>query len=403
VRLLLFAAKLGYQIRAFADAAQRLGIDAQLVTDRCHVLNDPWADHAIPARFDDPHHSVESITGPADGIVAVADRPLYLAALAAQRLGLRFHSPASILASQNKHTARDAFRNAGLLVPAYRRYPLGAAPAQQQFPCVLKPLALSGSRGVIRANNAAEFAEAWARIGKLLASPEIRERRDDADSFIQVEDYVPGREFAVEGLLTQGRLRVLAIFDKPQPLEGPFFEETIYVTPSREDPETQARIVAAMETAVQAVGLSDGPLHGECRVDAQGVWVLEVAGRPIGGLCSKALTFNGGQPLEELVLRHALGEDFDAQLDGPCSGVMMIPVPGSGVLATVQGLDAARQAPGVTDLVITAKEGERLVPLPEGNSYPGFIFARGKSSIEVEASLLKAHQKLDFQLLKTLN
>ena len=404
MRLLLFAAKLGYQIRVFEEAARRLGIDVQLVTDRCHILDDPWGDHALAVRFDDPLASLEAITGSYDGIVAVADRPLYLAALAAQKLGVAFHSPLSIQTSQNKHQAREAFRATGLLVPTFRRLPISASPTgeDETYPCVLKPLALSGSRGVIRANNPVEFRAAWHRIAKLLNSGEIRERRDEADGFIQIETYIPGREFAIEGLLTKGRLRVLAIFDKPDPLEGPFFEETVYVTPSRESVEVQARIVEAMELAVAAVELSDGPLHGECRVNDAGVWVLEVAGRPIGGLCAKALSFNGGQPLEELVLRHALGEEFDAQLDGPASGVMMIPVPGAGVLERVKGVDEARQVPGITDVIITAKESERLVPLPEGNSYPGFIFARADSPSSVELSLHKAHTLIQFQLLTIL-
>ncbi len=404
MRLLLFAAKLGYQIRVFEEAARRMGIDVQLVTDRCHILDDPWGDHALAVRFDDPLSSLEAITGRYDGIVGVADRPLYLAALAAQNLGLAFHSPLSIQASQNKHCAREAFRAAGLLVPNFRRLPLSASPdgEDETYPCVLKPLALSGSRGVIRANDPAEFRAAWHRIARLLNSGEILERRDEADAFIQIETYIPGREFAIEGLLTKGRLRVLAIFDKPDPLEGPFFEETLYVTPSRESIESQANIVEAIERAVAAVGLSNGPLHGECRVNDAGVWVLEVAGRPIGGLCAKALSFNGGQPLEELVLRHALGEDFDAQLDGPASGVMIIPVPGAGVLERVGGVDEARQVPGITDVIITAKESERLVPLPEGNSYPGFIFARADSPSSVELSIRKAYHLIQFHLLTIL-
>lgn len=403
--MLLFAAKLGYQIRVFAEAATRLGIEVQLVTDRCHILDDPWGDRAIAVRFEDPHGSLDSIVGPADAVVAVADRPLYLAALTAQKLGLPFHSPGSIRRSQNKHSAREAFRTAGLLVPLFERFPVGQAsrPVPAGYPCVLKPLALSGSRGVIRANDAAEFRQAWERIAKLLESGEIRERRDDADRFIQVESYLPGREYAVEGLVRQGRLQVLAIFDKPEPLEGPFFEETIYTTPSRESVEVQSRIVEAMERAVTALGLSDGPLHGECRVNDEGVWVLEAAGRPIGGLCARALSFNGGQPLEELILRHALGEELTAKLDGEASGVMMIPVPGAGVLEGIDGVDEASRVAGVFDLIVTAKTGERLVPLPEGNSYPGFIFARGSNATLVEHSLRKAHERLHFRLLKTLN
>jgi len=401
VRLLLFAAKLGYQIRVFEEAARRLGIDVQLVTDRCHILADPWGDRAVPVRFDDAVGSLLAIEGPAEGVIAVGDRPLWLAALAAQKLGMPFHSPESIAKSQNKHLAREAFRAAGLLVPRYERRAIQAAnEVSGPYPVVLKPLALSGSRGVIRANNDEEFRAAWARIAKLLESGEIRERREEADRFIQVETYIPGREFAVEGILRQGQLQVLAIFDKPEPLEGPFFEETIYVTPSQESQETQARIVEAIERAVAAVGLSDGPLHGECRVNDSGVWVLEVAGRPIGGLCARALTFDGGKPLEEILLQAALGETREARLDDGASGVMMIPVPGAGILERVEGIEEAAR---FAEVMITAKEGERLVPLPEGNSYPGFLFARGTAPASVTAALRQAHGRLNFRLLKALH
>jgi len=401
VRLLLFAAKLGYQIRVFEEAARRLGIDVQLVTDRCHILDDPWGDRAVPVRFDDAVGSLLAIEGPAEGVIAVGDRPLWLAALAAQKLGMPFHSPESIAKSQNKHLAREAFRAAGLLVPRYERRAIQAAnEVSGPYPVVLKPLALSGSRGVIRANNDEEFRAAWARIAKLLESGEIRERREEADRFIQVETYIPGREFAVEGILRQGQLQVLAIFDKPEPLEGPFFEETIYVTPSQESQETQARIVEAIERAVAAVGLSDGPLHGECRVNDSGVWVLEVAGRPIGGLCARALTFDGGKPLEEILLQAALGETREARLDDGASGVMMIPVPGAGILERVEGIEEAAR---FAEVMITAKEGERLVPLPEGNSYPGFLFARGTAPASVTAALRQAHGRLNFRLLKALH
>lgn len=401
MRLLLFAAKLGYQIRVFEEAARRLGIDVQLVTDRCHILADPWGDRAVPVRFDDAVGSLLAIEGPAEGVIAVGDRPLWLAALAAQKLGMPFHSPESIAKSQNKHLAREAFRAAGLLVPRYERRAIQAAnEVSGPYPVVLKPLALSGSRGVIRANNDEEFRAAWARIAKLLESGEIRERREEADRFIQVETYIPGREFAVEGILRQGQLQVLAIFDKPEPLEGPFFEETIYVTPSQESQETQARIVEAIERAVAAVGLSDGPLHGECRVNDSGVWVLEVAGRPIGGLCARALTFDGGKPLEEILLQAALGETREARLDDGASGVMMIPVPGAGILERVEGIEEAAR---FAEVMITAKEGERLVPLPEGNSYPGFLFARGTAPASVTAALRQAHGRLNFRLLKALH
>jgi biotin carboxylase len=403
-RLLLIGATTGYQTRVFAEAAERLGYELVLATDRCHVLDDPWGDRAIPLRFEDPAGAAETIAAQArvDGIVAVGDRPAYIASLAADRLGLNYNSPESVAASRNKFLARERFRNAGLLVPEFRRMALNEeterAALESHYPCVLKPLGLSASRGVIRANNPAEFVTAFRRIEKLLADPDIARLHEDQDRYLQVESFIEGREFALEGLLTHGRLRVLSIFDKPDPLNGPFFEETIYVTPSREDPFTVRAIIQTTEAAVRALGLSHGPVHAEMRVNASGVWMLEVAARPIGGLCAKVLP-----GLEELILRNAAGVDAgDLAMPAPAAGVMMIPIPGEGIYVTTDGLDAARAQPGIEDVIITAKQGQKLVPLPEGASYLGFIFARGETPDAVEAALRNAHQRLDFEIAAAL-
>ncbi len=403
-KLLLIGATTGYQTRVFAEAAERLGFELRLATDRCHVLDDPWGDHALALRFEDPEGAAQVIASEArvDGIVAVGDRPAYLAALAAERLGIPYNSPSSVLACRNKFLARERFRDAGLLVPEYRRIALaeGPHPAAEttRYPCVLKPLGLSASRGVIRANNPQEFAVAFRRIQTLLGDPDILCFDEEHHRFIQVESFIEGREFALEGILVHGRLRVLALFDKPDPLDGPYFEETIYVTPSRESSETQREIVRTTEAAVKALGLEHGPIHAEMRVNPRGVWMLEVAARPIGGLCARVLP-----GLEELILRHAAGEDVSSLPVTPdAAGVMMIPIPREGVYVAVEGLDDAKSLPGIEDAIITAKQGQKLVPLPEGNSYLGFIFARGESADEVEQALRAAHQRLRFQVATAL-
>ena len=312
-RLLLIGATTGYQTRVFAEAAERLGYELVLGTDRCHVLDDPWGDHAIALRFEDPAGAAAILAseGGVDGIVAVGDRPAYIAALAAERMGIPYNSPDSVAASRNKFLARERFRAAGLLVPEFQRVLLSEGPERPArealYPCVLKPLGLSASRGVIRANDPAEFVAAFRRIENLLADPDIARLHEDQDRFLQVESFIEGREFALEGILTNGQLRVLALFDKPDPLDGPFFEETIYVTPSREDRATQDAILRTTHAAVKALGLTHGPIHAEMRVNARGVWMLEVAARPIGGLCARVLP-----GLEELILRHAAGEDAES-------------------------------------------------------------------------------------------
>jgi ATP-grasp domain/L-amino acid ligase C-terminal domain 2 len=403
-RLLLIGATTGYQTRVFAEAAERLGLDLLLATDRCHVLDDPWGDRAIALRFEDPEGAAEILAAEAqvDGIVAVGDRPAFIAALAAQRLGIAYNSPESVNASRNKFFAHERFRAAGLLVPEFHRVRLSEGPeraAQQaRYPCVLKPLGLSASRGVIRADNPREFVTAFRRIEILLADPDIARLHEDQDRFLQVETFIEGREFALEGLLVNGRLCVLAIFDKPDPLDGPFFEETVYITPSREDPATQRAIIQTTEAAIRALGLSHGPIHAEIRVNSCGVWMLEVAARPIGGLCARVLP-----GLEELILRHAAGEDAGILAAGaPASGVMMIPIPRAGIYVDVKGLDLARAAPGIEDVIITAKQGQKLIPLPEGASYLGFIFARGESPDAVDKALRRAHRELRFEIATAL-
>jgi hypothetical protein len=307
---------------------------------------------------------------------------------------------------------REVFRDAGLPGPWFRTVALHPAPEPAllgiSYPCVLKPMSLSASQGVIRANTREEFVAAADRIRKLLASPEILATREANLDQVIVEGYIPGREVAVEGLVTDGQLRVLAIFDKPDPLEGPYFEETIYVTPSRL-PESQLRDVerCAMES-LRALGLTQGPIHAEFRINEQGVWPLEVAPRPIGGLCARALRFQdphdaGLIGLEELLLRHAVdlpGADWPRESEA--SGVMMIPVPQSGILEKVDGADQARAIAGISELQITARLHDYIAAWPEGSTYLGFLFSRAKSPEEAESALRAAHAKLRFTITPRL-
>ena len=395
--LLLFAATTGYQIRVFADAARRLGVDVTLATDRCHILDDPWGDRAIAVKFDQIEESLKALRGlRVDGVAAVGDRPAVLAAAAAEMLGVPFHTEAAARACHDKHISRQLFQAAGMRVPTYFRAGLSDDPtavaARAPYPCVLKPLGLSASRGVIRANDASEFLAAFRRIAK------IGERE------LQVESYIPGREFAVEGLITDGKLQPIAIFDKPDPMEGPYFEETIYVTPSREAAGVQAALIETTAQAAEALGLRHGPVHAELRYNDEGAWILEVHARPIGGLCARAIRMADGIPLEELILVHALGGNvWMAEVDGPASGVIMIPIPRpGGIYHGVEGMERAMAVADIEDVTITATEGQLLVPLPEGSSYLGFIFARGETADAVELALRRSHAELRFQIATAL-
>ena len=418
-RLLLFTGKLGYQTRSFEDAAKALGVELVYVTDRCHQLDDPWNDRAIPVHFDNAEaaaytvmRSVRENDGDIGGVLALGDRPAQAAAFAARGLGLPFHHPAAVEACRSKLRTREVLRDAGLAVPWFRAIrttpPPEPALLGMSYPCVLKPLSLSASQGVIRANDREEFLAAAARIARLLNTPEIQSTRESNLDHLLVEGYIPGREVAVEGLMTSGELRVLAIFDKPDPLEGPFFEETIYVTPSRLSEAEQSAIEKCARDSGRALGLSHGPVHAEFRVNENGVWPIEVAPRPIGGLCSRALRFSGGrdeEPIsfEELLLRHALEmPGRDTGREACASGVMMIPVPSSGVLESVQGEAAARETTGIAELIVTARLHDYMAAWPEGSSYLGFLFARGATADGVEQALREAHTKLKFGLTARL-
>src|SRR6266849_4157772 len=412
-RLLLFTAKLGYQTRSFEDAARKLGVQLVYVTDRCHQLEDPWGDQAIAVHFETPEVAaytvMEALRGQdVSGILALGDRPAAAAAYAARGLGVRYNHPAAVEACRSKLRMKEVFRDAGLSVPWFRNLPIDPTPEPLllgiSYPCVLKPFSLSASQGVVRANNREEFLTAAARVRMLLKSPEILATREPNLDQMLVEGYIPGGEVALEGLLTDGILKVLAIFDKPDSLEGPYFEETIYVTPSRLPESVQKAIQKCARSAAQALGLSHGPIHAEFRINEDGVWPLELAPRPIGGLCARALRFfldSEKNPigLEELVMRHALEfPGTDSPRESLASGVMMIPVSKSGVLEAVGGEDAARAVPGITDLLITARLHDYIAAWPEGSSYLGFLFARGAHPAEVEQAIRKAHEKLAFTI-----
>jgi biotin carboxylase len=391
-RLLLIAETTGYQIRVFAEAARRIGAEVTLATDRCHRMEDPWGDHAVAVRFARIAESVQALRGKRyDGVAAVGDRPAVLAAHAAEALSLRFHPPAAARACHDKLWARELYARVGMRVPRFFEIAGTDDADRMEYPCVLKPVGLSASRGVIRADNAEEFRAAYARIRRM------------GEHRVHAESYIPGREFAVEGVVTGGRLQVLAIFDKPDPMEGPYFEETIYTTPSREPERVQRELIDTTAAAVRALGLRHGPVHAELRYNDQGAWMLETHARPIGGLCGRALRFEGGVPLEELILRHALGEDVSrVRREEQAGGVMMIPIPKEGVYEDVEGVECAKAVAGIEEVVITAKQGHRLVKLPEGASYLGFIFARAASPAEAEAALRNAHGALRFRIATAL-
>jgi biotin carboxylase len=406
-RVLLLMSPATYRAGAFLSAAQHLNLEVVVGIDLPEQLADYW--HVpLSVDFNNIPESLHTIVDfardhPLAAIISVDDSASELAAHASLALGLAHNSPQSAEAARDKLIMRRLMAAGGAPCPVFRDFLLSADPAwiatQVTYPCVVKPRRLSGSRGVIRANNPAEFVSAYQRLKRLLLSEGYNEQET---SFL-VEDFIPGFEVALEGLLAHGQLKVLTLFDKPDPLDGPFFEETIYVTPSRLPVQTQQAIAQSVAVAAAALGLQEGPVHAELRVNEQGPWMLEMAGRSIGGLCSTILEFGAGMCLEEIILRHAIGEEIaDVERDTHAAGVMMIPIPGAGMLKAVHGIEEAQAVPLITGVEITAKLHHTLVPLPEGASYLGFIFARGDTSAEVEAAIRQAHKRLSFDIRREI-
>jgi len=402
-----------YRATAFVEAARHLGVDLTVASEFPSTFEQAQPSSLLTLAFTDPERAADQAAAfaaehPLAGVIGVDDDTAVVAAAIAGRLGLRGNPEPAALAARDKHRQREMLAAAGVPVPRYVLYQADANPETLSrdiaYPCVLKPLRLSASRGVIRANDSNEFVAAFRRLGAILVRLDVAACGDPARSLL-VEEFIPGPEVALEGLLADGRLRVLTLFDKPDPLDGPFFEETIYVTPSRLPGTAQQAIAATAQAAATALGLVEGPIHAELRYNEQGPWLIELAARPIGGRCSSALRFNNGDEkkgegsLEEIIVRHALAIDAPVfQREDRASGVMMIPVPRAGVLREVRGVEAARAVPLVDAVVITAHRGQKLVPLPEGARYPGFIFARGANPELVEAALREAHRRLEFVL-----
>jgi biotin carboxylase len=415
--VLLFASKLGYQTRSFDAAARRLGVRLVFVTDRCHELSNPWGDDAFAVRFDAPEHAAgralqEFRKRSFDGVIALGDRPTIAAAYTARGLGISTNHPGAVEACHSKLRMREVFSEAGLPTPWFRSIPLAPEPEPAllgvRYPCVIKPLSLSASQGVMRADNREDFLAAISRLKTLFERPDLRAQREADFTQVLAEGYISGGEVAVEGILVEGELKPLAIFEKPDPLQGPFFEETIYVTPPRlSEPQAEA-IRRAAQGAARAIGLSHGPVHAEFRVNDQGIWPIEIAPRPIGGLCARSLEFATTDypqliSLEELILRHAIGEDISGwEREELASGVMMIPVPTSGLLESVNGIEDARHAGCITEIEITGRIGDTILAWPEGSSYLGFIFAKAETAADVENALRSAHSRLRFNIRQTL-
>ncbi|MEX2659593.1 MAG: ATP-grasp domain-containing protein [Acidimicrobiales bacterium] len=401
MRVLLLLPTATYRAPDFVAAAAGLGVEVVVGSEHRQAMASAMGDRAVVVPLGDPAASADAIEAlhrraPVDAVVAVDEQGVVAAAAASERLGLRHNPPGAVAATRDKAAMRRLMAAAGLPQPPHRLAgpsdDVAVLAAEVGVPCVVKATSLSASRGVIRADTPEEAALVADRVRSIATDAGVA-----AGAPLVVEAFVPGAEVAVEALLRGGELHVLATFDKPDSLDGPYFEETIYVTPSRHDPGLVARLHGTVAAAAAAVGLVEGPIHAEARLSPDGaVVVLEVAARSIGGLCARTLRFGAGISLEEVILRHALDLPLgDLVREASAAGVLMVPIPGSGVLRRVGGVDAARAVPGVAGVEITVLVGRPVQALPEGDRYLGFVFARGGEPADVEASLRAAHAVLD--------
>ena len=398
-RLLLIAPHNSYRIAPYIEAASRLGVEVTIASAGEHSLIDVIS-HGLHIDFSNHSEAIATLLSaarktPFDAVLGSDDVSVGIAAELACELGLKHNPPAAAIYTRRKDRARQCLQMAGVPIPDFQRIELNQSISNQlerlAFPCVLKPLAMSASRGVIRVNNLDEAHAAVTRIMTILRDVPLAEEREA----ILAEGFIGGREVAYEGILDSGELKCLAVFDKPDPLNGPYFEETYYITPSRLPVQIQAQVHQIVSGACQAYGLKQGPVHAELRIDEQGRgWVMEVAARTIGGECARLVELATGQPLEDLVLAQLLGLDLQTVTFEGGAGVLMIPIPRGGILRRIEGLSDARAVDGIEELVISVRDGHELVPLPEGSSYLGFIYAVAEDAAAAEAALREAHSRL---------
>jgi biotin carboxylase len=393
-----------YRAGAFVRSARAMGLELVIASEKPSSLEKFLPNELVTLDFDDPEKCAGDMENFAashriDAVVGIDDQVTIAASAIGERLALPHNPIDAARATRNKHTMRKRLAEAGVPIPRFGALRIDdradVAARGLSFPSVIKPLAMAASRGVVRVNTTEEFVRAFHAVAEIVRS--AREHADgEARNTLLVEDYVPGWEVAVEGILTAGRLHVFAIFDKPDPLVGPYFPETIYVTPSRLRHDVQARIEAITQAGCSALGLRHGPIHAELRGDGDRMWFIEVAARSIGGYCSKVLRFANGRSLEDVILSHALDPEYAVpDREENAAGVMMLQAPRAGRLVEIAGVDEASRIEGIDEIIMSSRRGERLTPLPEGFLYVGFIFARRETPEAVEASLRAALQRID--------
>jgi len=403
--LILIIPSASYRTSSFMASVSKLELKVLVLTDKSQVFSEYYPDNVITMNFEDWQSHIEnirewSVKHDLKAVIGVDEESIVLAAKLSELLGLKHNSLESVKLTKDKYLMRKALKDFGLKSQWFKRFsvhqPIEELLTEISFPCILKPTFLSASQGVVRADNNKEFIKGTNMLVELLAQKEIKRQGGDQANWFLVEEFIPGKEVSLEGIVSNGKLKELAIFDKPETLDGPTFPETILITPTLLEEHLQVSLIKTAQTALEALGIINGPVHVEFRINNNGNYILECAARSIGGLCSKVLEFKGGMSLEELILRSSLGKNIEkSNFVGMVKGVMMMPIEKKGIFKEIRGADAALAIKGITELQITIKSGDLLEPLPEGGRYPGFLFAEGKNQKEVLKVLKKAWAKIE--------
>ena len=400
-RVLVIAPHGSYRTAPFINAANNLNVAVLIASQGEHSIVSDYV-QGLHVDFQNESQAIDIILSEAEkrpfsGIIGTDDTTTELAACIATKLNLPHNDPEAVKIAQRKDLSRISLKKSKVKIPTFDLLTTTKSLSEQKinvnFPAVIKPVALSASRGVIRVNNELELEQAIVRVKNMLA--EEKQLDKVIREILLLEEFIPGKEVAIEAMLHHGELEVLAVFDKPDPLDGPFFEETYYITPKSFSKDTQKELKQTVFEACHAYGLKEGPIHAECRINDNGVWIIEVAARTIGGMCGRLLSLGTGYSLEELVLLHAMGKRVEIKTLDSAAGVLMIPIPSAGILKRVEGLLEAQRIPFISDLSIEVRDGYELVPLPEGNSYLGFIFSEAPTVKEAEQALREAHDCLN--------
>ena len=411
--VILIIPSASYRTGPFMNAIKKLDLKVLVISDKSQVFSGKYPDNLIIINFN--HWKDKSVeiskwakNNGLKAVIGVDEESIVLAANLSNFLNVDHNSIESVLLTKNKYLMRTELIKTGLCSPWFKIFSIYESSNkiinEISFPCVIKPTFLSGSRGVMRVNTKKELSEGIKTLNELLSLDELRKRGGKQSDYIMIEEYIPGKEVAIEGIVSEGKLTMLAIFDKPELLEGPTFEETIIVTPSVLTKKIQYSLLETLQVVVKALGIVKGPVHAEARINRNGNYILECASRSIGGLCSKVLEFQGGISLEELILRSYLGRNIEkSKLIGNARGVMMMPTEKKGILKEIGGVKDALVVKGVTDLQITVKPGEKLQPLPKGDRYLGFIFAGGNNQEFVINALKNAWSKIEIVLENDLS